>query len=140
MATFLFLSAIMHRKVIQVNVFVTLLFVFLQRQFPLCCEPNHGIHSWGEGGRGGGRRGGGPSNCNIHRQQLDSDMGMYKARTSVCLELDGAIAKTLWRLAFLCTVLRGTIKFTYQNRMITTIFAIRPSASWAIDSEPNRPR
>ena len=60
--------------------------------------------------------------CNIHRQQLDSDMGLYKARTSVCLELDGAIAKTLWRLAFLCTVLRRTIKFTYQNRMITTIF------------------
>ena len=94
------------------------------------------------GGRGGEEvgGGGGPSNCNIHRQQLDCDLGMYKARTFVCLELDGAIGKTLWRLAFLCTVLRRTIKFTYQNRMITTIFAIRPSASWAIDSEPNRPR
>ena len=29
MATFLFLSEIMHKKVIQVNVFVTLLFLFL---------------------------------------------------------------------------------------------------------------
>ena len=40
---------------------------------------------------GAGRRweGGGASNCNIHWQQLDSDMGLYKAGTSVCLELTG---------------------------------------------------